>query len=135
MQLNKAVAALYELVTASDKAAPSPYRSTAIRNLIVLVAPMAPHLAEEAWSVLGGEGMVVDQPWPAHDPALLVDEEVTIAVQVNGKLRHTLSAPRGMAREDLQAMALGAEKVAALLGDAAPKKVIVVPDRLVNIVL
>nr|WP_314441594.1 leucine--tRNA ligase [uncultured Sphingomonas sp.] len=135
LQFNKAVAALYELVSAIEKAATSADRSAAIRTLIVLIAPMAPHLAEEAWAALGGEGLIVDQPWPAFDPALLVDEEVTIAVQVNGKLRHTLTASRGMAREDLQAMALGAEKIAGLLGDAAPKKVIVVPDRLVNIVL
>ncbi|WP_426266139.1 leucine--tRNA ligase [Sphingomonas sp. LHG3443-2] len=135
LQFNKAVAALYELVSAIEKANPSADRSAAVRALIVLIAPMAPHLAEEAWSALCGEGLIVDQPWPAFDPALLVDEEVTIAVQVNGKLRHTLNAPRGMAREDLQAMALGADKIAALLGDAAPKKVIVVPDRLVNIVL
>jgi leucyl-tRNA synthetase len=135
LQFNKAVAALYELVSAIEKASPSADRSAAIRALIVLIAPMAPHLAEEAWAALGGDGLIVDQPWPAFDPALLVDEEVTIAVQVNGKLRHTLNAPRGMAREDLQAMALSAEKIAALLGDSAPKKVIVVPDRLVNIVL
>jgi leucyl-tRNA synthetase len=135
LQFNKAVAALYELVSAVEKAAPSADRSAAIRTLVVLIAPMAPHLAEEAWAVLGGDGLVVDQPWPTFIPALLVDEEVTIAVQVNGKLRHTLNAPRGMAREDLQAMALGADKIAALLGDASPKKVIVVPDRLVNIVL
>ena len=135
LQFNKAVAALYELVSAIEKGSPSADRSAAIRALIVLIAPMAPHLAEEAWAALGGDGLIVDQPWPAFDPALLVDEEVTIAVQVNGKLRHTLNAPRGMAREDLQVMALSAEKIAALLGDSAPKKVIVVPDRLVNIVL
>jgi len=135
LQFNKAVAALYELVSATEKAKPSADRSAAIRALVVLIAPMAPHLAEEAWAALGEEGIVVDQPWPTFDPALLVDEEVTIAVQVNGKLRHTLNAPRGMARDDLQAMALGADKIAALLGDTAPKKVIVVPDRLVNIVL
>jgi leucyl-tRNA synthetase len=135
LQFNKAVAALYELVSAIEKAGPSTDRSAAIRTLVVLVAPMAPHLAEETWAALNGEGLVVDQPWPTFDPALLVDEEVTIAVQVNGKLRHTLSAPRGLSREDLQGLALGADKVAALLGDAAPRKVIVVPDRLVNIVL
>ena len=135
LQFNKAVAALYELVSAIEKATLSADRSAAIRALIVLVAPMAPHLAEEAWLALGGDGLVVDQPWPVFDPALLVDEEVTIAVQVNGKLRHTLSAPRGMARDDLQTMALSADKIAALLGETAPRKVIVVPDRLVNIVL
>ncbi|GAA4008361.1 leucine--tRNA ligase [Sphingomonas swuensis] len=135
LQFNKAVAALYELTSAIEKASPSADRSNAIRILVLLVAPMAPHLAEEAWAALGEQGMVVDQPWPAHDPALLVDDEVTIAVQVNGKLKATLMAPRGAAREDLQAMALAADKVAALVGSGAPRKVIVVPDRLVNIVL
>jgi leucyl-tRNA synthetase len=96
---------------------------------------MAPHLAEEAWAALGGEGLAVDQPWPAHDPALLIDDEVTIAVQVNGKLRATVTAPRGATREDLQEMALSTDKIVALLADATPRKVIVVPDRLVNIVL
>ncbi|GAA4031474.1 leucine--tRNA ligase [Sphingomonas rosea] len=135
LQFNKAVAAVYELTSAIEKAAPSADRSAAISSLVILVAPMAPHLAEEAWVALGGSGMAVDQPWPAHDPALLVDDEVTIAVQVNGKLRHTMNAPRGLSREDLQAMALSAEKIAAQIAEATPKKIVVVPDRLVNIVL
>ena len=96
---------------------------------------MAPHLAEEAWAALGGNGLAADQPWPEHDPALLIDEEVTVAVQVNGKLRETLTAPRGASRELLEEMALGADKIARFLDGAAPRKVIVVPDRLVNIVL
>ena len=135
LQFNKAVASLYELIGAIEKAAPSADRSAAIRLLPVLVAPMAPHLAEEAWAAIGNADLVIDQPWPAHDPALLVDDEVTIAVQVNGKLKHILTAPRGTDREQLQEMALTADKIAALLADAIPKKVIVVPDRLVNIVL
>ena len=72
---------------------------------------------------------------PNHDEALLVDDQVTIAVQVNGKLRDTLTAPRGLSRDVVQALALEADKVARLLEGAQPKKVIVVPDRLVNIVL
>jgi leucyl-tRNA synthetase len=135
LQFNKAIASLYELTSAIDKAAPSADRKDASRTLLKLVSPMAPHLAEEAWASLGGEGLIADQPWPEHDPALLVDDQVTVAVQVNGKLRDTLSAPRGLAREELQSMALGADKIARLLDGAEPKKVIVVPDRLVNIVL
>jgi leucyl-tRNA synthetase len=135
LQFNKAVAALYELTSAIEKAAPSGDRTSAIQALVVLVAPMAPHLAEEAWITLSGEGLVIDQPWPSFDLALLVDEEVTIAVQVNGKLKATLTAPRGAAREDLQAMALSADKITAVMAGASPRKVIVVPDRLVNIVL
>ena len=135
LQFNKAVATLYELVSAIEKAKPSASRTEAVRTLIALVAPMAPHLAEEAWAAVGGEGLLVDAPWPKHDPALLIDEEVTVAVQVNGKLRDTLTVPRGSPKEELERQALAAEKVARLLGDAAPRKLIVVPDRLVNIVL
>ncbi|MCW3797724.1 leucine--tRNA ligase [Sphingomonas sp. BN140010] len=135
LQFNKAVASLYELTSAIEKAKPSADRAAAVQTLLKLVAPMAPHLAEEAWAQCGGSGLIADQPWPEHDEALLVDDQVTIAVQVNGKLRDTLTAPRGLTREMLQAQALGAEKVARLLAGAEPKKVIVVPDRLVNIVL
>ena len=131
---NKAVARIYELTGAVEKAAPSASRSTAIRTLVQLVAPMMPHLAEEAWAALGGDGMVADAPWPAVDPALLVEDEVTIAVQHKGKLRDTLTAPKGCSREDLEAMALASEKVQRSLDGAEVRKVIVVPDRLVNIV-
>ena len=79
-------------------------------------------------------GLIADAPWPEADPALLVEDEVTIAVQVNGKLRDTLTAPEGAPKEALEAMALGSDKVARLLEGNAPRKVIVVPDRLVNIV-
>jgi leucyl-tRNA synthetase len=134
LAFNKAVANLYELTSAIEKASPSPTRSAAIEALILLVAPMAPHLAEEAWALLGGEGLASDAEWPKADPALLVEEEVTIAVQVNGKLRDTLTAPKGAGREALEAMALGSDKVARLLEGKPPRKVIVVPDRLVNVV-
>ena len=106
-----------------------------MKSLVLLVAPMAPHLAEEAWARLGHGELAADQAWPSYDPALLIDDEVTVAVQVNGKLRETLTAPRGATREALEQMALGADKIARFLDGAAPRKVIVVPDRLVNIVL
>jgi leucyl-tRNA synthetase len=78
--------------------------------------------------------LIADQAWPAVDPALLVEDEVTIAVQVNGKLRDTLTVHRGAPREKLEEMALASEKVARVLNGSAPRKVIVVPDRLVNLV-
>jgi len=78
--------------------------------------------------------MIADAAWPAFDPALLVDDQVTLAVQVNGKLRDTLSAPRGLDRAEAEALALASDKVQRQLGGASPRKVIVVPDRLVNIV-
>ena len=134
LQFNKAVAQLYELVTAIEKAKRSSTRTEAVRTLILLVAPMAPHLAEEAWAQLGEQGMIADAAWPRFDPAMLVDEQVTLAVQVNGKLRDTLNAPRGLDRAAAEALALASEKVQRQLAGTAPRKVIVVPDRLVNIV-
>jgi leucyl-tRNA synthetase len=78
--------------------------------------------------------MIIDRAWPTADPALLIDDQVTIAVQVNGKLRDTLSAPRGLDRAAAEALALASDKVQRQLAGVAPRKVIVVPDRLVNIV-
>jgi len=134
LQFNKSVAALYELTTAIERARPSATRDEAIRTLLLLVAPGAPHLAEEAWATRGESGMIADAAWPTFDPAMLIDDEVTIAVQVNGKLRETMTAPRGISREDAEAMALALPKVQSQLGGGTPRKVIVVPDRLVNIV-
>jgi leucyl-tRNA synthetase len=134
LQFNKAVAQLYELVSAVEKAKPSATRADAIRALVLLVAPMAPHLAEEAWAALGAEDLIADAAWPAFDRSLLIDDQVTLAVQVNGKLRDTLSAPRGLDRAAAEALALASDKVQRLLDGAPPRKVIVVPDRLVNIV-
>jgi leucyl-tRNA synthetase len=134
LQFNKAVAQLYELTTAIEKAPPSSTRHEAVRTLILLAAPAAPHLAEECWLVLGESGMIAEAPWPGFDPALLVDDQVTLAVQVNGKLRDTLSAPRGLDRAAAEALALASDKVQRQLNGAPPRKVIVVPDRLVNIV-
>jgi len=134
LAFNKAVARIYELTTAAEKAAPSAARNEAIRTLLLLAAPMMPHLAEEGWAALGEQGLVADAPWPAADPALLVEDEVTIAVQHKGKLRDTLTAPKGASKEALEALALASEKVQRSLDGAEVRKVIVVPDRLVNIV-
>jgi len=134
LQFNKSVAALYELTSAIEKTKPSATRDEAIRTLLLLVAPGAPHLAEEAWASRGEAGMIADAPWPSFDPALLIDDEVTIAVQVNGKLRETMTAPRGLRKEEAEARALALAKVQTQLGGNPPRKVIVVPDRLVNIV-
>jgi leucyl-tRNA synthetase len=134
LQFNKAVAQLYELVSAIEKAPPSASRSEAVLTLVRLVAPMAPHLAEECWDSLGQAGLVANADWPTFDPALLVADQVTLAVQVNGKLRDTLTAPRGLDRAEAEALALASEKVQRQLAGGTPRKVIVVPDRLVNIV-
>jgi leucyl-tRNA synthetase len=130
---NKAVARIYELTGATEKAAPSASRSAAIRALVHLAAPMMPHLAEEAWAKMG-ESLIADAPWPEVDPALLVDDEVTIAIQHMGKLRDTVTAPKGASKEALEALAMASANLQRSIDGAAIRKVIVVPDRLVNIV-
>jgi len=130
---NKAVARIYELTGLVEKAAPSASRSAAIRALVHLAAPMMPHLAEEAWARMG-EGLIADVPWPEVDPALLVDDEVTIAIQHMGKLRDTVTAPKGADKDTLEALAMASANLQRSLDGAAIRKVIVVPDRLVNIV-
>ncbi len=139
LSFNKAVARIYELTNATEKAAPSASRSAAIRAVLLLVSPMMPHLAEEAWAAIGGAkigdgGLIASAPWPEVDPALLVNDEVTVAVQVKGKLRDTLVVAKGTSREDLEALALASDKVQRALDGAEVRKVIVVPDRLVNLV-
>ncbi len=137
---NKAVARIRELsnavegLKASDAGADWVLRNC-LETISVLVGPMMPHLAEEIWSALGHESLLVDQPWPDADAALIVDENVTVAVQVNGKLRGTIElakdAPEDVARES----ALANENVRAFIADKAVRKVIVVPNRIVNIVV
>jgi leucyl-tRNA synthetase len=134
LQFNKAVARLYELVGTLERSAAGPSRRAGVITLVQLVAPMAPHLAEEAWALLGQPGLVCDAAWPIANPALLIDDEVTIAVQVNGKLKGDFTAAKGSDKAALEAAALALPGVQRTLDGAAPKKIIVVPDRLVNIV-
>jgi leucyl-tRNA synthetase len=134
LSFNKAVAKIYDLANAIEKAAPSASRDAAIRNIVRLSAPMVPHLAEEAWAKLGS-GLIADEAWPEVDPALLLEDEVTIAVQVRGKLRDTLTVAKGLSQEDMQALALSSQKVQHAIDGAEIRKIILVPDRLVNIVI
>ena len=134
LSFNKAVARIYELTSAVEKSAPSASRTTAIRTLLLLVAPMMPHLAEEAWAQIGEAGLIAEAAWPSVDPALLIEDEVTIAIQVRGKLRDTVTVAKGLPRENLEALALASDKVQRALEGAEVKKMIIVPDRLVNIV-
>nr|WP_295671226.1 leucine--tRNA ligase [Sphingomonas sp.] len=134
LSFNKAVAKLYELTGAIEKAGPSASRSAAIATLMRLVAPMAPHLAEEAWAAAGQSGLIADAPWPEVDPALLIEDEVTIALQVNGKLRDTVKVAKGTPKDVIEALALANPNVQRILDGVTPKKIVVVPDRLVNLV-
>jgi leucyl-tRNA synthetase len=98
------------------------------------MGPMTPHLAEAMWETLGREGLLCEQPWPKADPALLVDDRVTVAVQVNGKLRATIDLPRNAANDAAQSAALAHPAVQRSLDGKEPRKVIVVPNRIVNVV-
>jgi leucyl-tRNA synthetase len=103
--------------------------------LVKLMGPLTPHLAEELWITLGHKTMLCDEHWPKADVSLTVDDSVTIAVQVNGKLRATITLPRDAAEAQAKEAALAASNVAAAMGGKPPRKVIVVPNRIVNIVV
>jgi len=138
-RLNRAVARIRELTNAvAELAGDGPGRAWALREalevLTLLVGPMMPHLAEELWQRLGHETLVADAPWPAADPALTVEESVTLGVQVNGKLRGTISLPRDADRAAAERAALAEPGVARAIGGKPVRKVIVVPNRVVNVV-
>ncbi|MFH5775112.1 leucine--tRNA ligase [Paracoccus sp. NGMCC 1.201697] len=133
---NKAVAKLYELANAIGKSpAGGESRREALRILAQLLAPMVPHLAEELWSKAGGQGMVVDAAWPKADPALLVSDSVVLPIQINGKRRAEIEVPKDMPKEEIEAIVLADETVQRFMEGAAPKKLIVVPGRIVNVVV
>ena len=137
---NGAVAKIRELSNALEELdAKNPQESGVLREsvetLTQLIAPMLPHVAEEMWETLGHKTMLIDTPWPKADPALLIENTVTIAVQVNGKLRATLTLPRDMPVKEVEATALSDENVKRALDNKPPKKVIVVPNKIVNVVV
>ena len=102
--------------------------------VVRLLAPMTPHLAEELWTFLGHTEMLAAGPWPEADPGLIVDEEVTVAVQVNGKLRATIRLPRDTDQETAESVALELPEVSRVLGDKPVRRVIVVANRIINVV-
>ncbi len=139
-RFNRAVARLYELSNAvADFEAESSAERWALREafevLVRLIGPMTPHLAEELWQRLGHQTLLVDEPWPTADAALLVDETVTLAVQVNGKLRATITLPRDAEDDAAQDQALAEPAVQRAMGDRAVRKVIIVKNRVVNVVV
>jgi len=144
LAFNRCVAHLYTLANVLGRAlekVPDPITpdiAAALREatqiLVQLVAPMMPHLAEECWVALGGEVLVAQAPWPQPDPALLEDETVTLPVQVNGKKRADLTVPKSAEQNEIEAAVLAHEAVQRALDGRAPKKIIVVPQRIVNVV-
>ena len=140
LRYNVAVAQIYELTHALsgalDKSAEG--LDWAIREaaelLVQMIGPMLPHLGEECWQRLGYNTLLADQPWPQAESALLVDDTITIAVQVNGKRRDELTIARTATKDEVEAAALKLETVARALDGRAVARVIVVPQRIVNVV-
>ncbi len=145
LRFNVAVANIYELANALS-AALQGCRGRARRRicdsrlreaaelLVQIAAPMVPHLAEECWAALGNRTLLAEMAWPTPNPALLLDETITIAVQVNGKRRDELTIARDAAKEDIEAAALKLDNVVRAIGGRKIKKVVIVPQRIVNVV-
>jgi leucyl-tRNA synthetase len=146
LAFNKAVARIYELVNTlhpalaiinagKADAALGAASKEGVNILVQLIAPMMPHLAEECWAVLGHKSMVAVQAWPVFDPALIVENDMTMPVQVNGKKRGDLTISRDADQSTVIEAVLALDFIQATLGGARPKKVIVVPQRIVNVVV
>ncbi len=133
LRFNTAIA---QMMVFTNELTPLQRRPRALLEPFVLVlAPFAPHLAEELWQRLGHGESLAYEPWPAHDPALALADTVTVAVQVNGKLRATVELPRGADPEAVKAAALADERIRRYVDSAALKKAIYVPDKLLNLVV
>ncbi|MEZ5751000.1 MAG: leucine--tRNA ligase [Paracoccaceae bacterium] len=133
---NKTIAKLFEYTNTLSRAkASAPVLKQAMRVLAQLMAPFTPHLAEEIWHNQGGDGLVTLAPWPKADPAMLVEDSVTYPVQFNGKKKAELTVASDASKEEVEKLLLADEAVQRVLADATPKKIIVVPGRIVNVVL
>ncbi|MEC7668431.1 MAG: class I tRNA ligase family protein, partial [Pseudomonadota bacterium] len=133
---NAAIARLYGFTnTLSKSKAGGDAKRQAAKALAQLMAPMTPHLSEEIWSLLGGEGLVANADWPVADPGMLIDDEVTMPIQINGKRRAEISVPKDLDKAEVEKLALANDAVVKALDGAAPKKIIVVPGRIVNVVV
>ena len=139
LRFNRAIARIYELANALGSAlsgakADQASVKEAAEFLVLMSAPMMPHLAEECWQAMGKPGFVVDTAWPKADPALVADDQVTIAVQVNGKRRDEITVAKDLDAKQVEALVLKLDSVARALEGRPVKKVIVVPGRIANIV-
>ncbi|WP_417733762.1 leucine--tRNA ligase [Roseovarius sp.] len=133
---NAAIARLYAFTnTLARSTAGKAAKTRAALTLAQLMSPMTPHLSEDLWAMLGGEGLVATAPWPVADPAMLVDENVTLPIQINGKRRAEISVPHDMEKSEVEKIALAHNAVVKALDGAQPRKIIVVPGRIVNVVI
>jgi len=133
---NAAIARLYAFTnTLAKSQAGQGAKTSAARTLAQLMSPMTPHLAEDVWSMLGGEGLVTTAPWPLADPEMLIDDTVILPIQINGKRRGEITVPADMPKSEVEKLALAHNAVLKALDGAQPKKIIVVPGRIVNVVV
>ena len=132
MRFNTAISKL--MIFVRDIARDEPMPRSAAETLALLLSPMAPHLGEELWAHLGHSDSLAYEPWPKADPRLLVEDLITLVIQVNGKKRDEIQVDKNATRQHIEESALASEKVQTHLGGRTPKKVIVVPGRLVNVV-
>jgi leucyl-tRNA synthetase len=133
LSFNTAIARLMEFVNFFSREEQRP--RSIMEAFVLLLSPMAPHIAEELWRALGHEKTLAQEPWPVHDEELAIDNEIEIPVQVNGKVRARIQVPRGTPRESLESMARADERIQQLIGGSSIARVVVVPDRLVNFVI
>ncbi len=133
---NKAVAKLYEFTNTFAKSdASAAAKRVAMRTLAQLMSPMVPHLAEEVWAMTGGAGLAAQAPWPKADPVMLVEDTVTLPIQINGKRRAEIVVAKDLPAAEVEKIVLADEAVVRALGGVPPRKLIVVPGRIVNVVL
>ena len=132
LHFNTAISQLMVFVNEANKVDVLPYEY--IEGFVQLLAPIAPHIGEELWAILGNEESLTSAPWPVYDEAALVEDEVEVVFQVNGKVRAKLNIARGLSKEELEEKALTAEEIQSFIEGKTVRKVIVVPDKLVNIV-
>ncbi|NOX41814.1 MAG: leucine--tRNA ligase [Alphaproteobacteria bacterium] len=133
---NKSVAKLYEFANTLAKSdAGGAAKRRAMLVMSQLMQPMTPHLAEEIWTTLGGEGLVAQARWPEVDPAMLVDDSMTLPIQVNGKRRSEITVSKTMPKEEVEKLVLADQAVLKYLAGQPVKKLIVVPGRIVNVVV
>jgi leucyl-tRNA synthetase len=144
LRFNRAVAQIYELTNALVRSAGLVSAAPAARidalqegveRLVQLLAPMMPHLAETCWEALGKPGLVADAPWPPVDATLLVDDTVTLPIQVNGKRRGEITVAKGLPAAEVEKLVLSLDEIIRILDGKAPKKIVIVPDRIVNVVV
>ena len=133
---NASIAKLYAFTNSLAKSkAGGAAKKEAASAMAQLMSPITPHLAEEIWEMLGGQDLILNAPWPQPDEAMLVDQNVTLPIQINGKRRAEISVPKDMPKEEVEKLALAEDAVQRALDGAQPKKIIVVPGRIVNVVV